>query len=84
MRPPSSQQANRSGVGLDANFAVAVGVLVAVGLGCGVGEAVVVEATVGLLVSVEVAVITGPTSAGGSATQDEISHMTEITNGGIK
>jgi hypothetical protein len=71
-------------VGLDAGFAVTVGVRVAVGLGCGFGEAVVVEATVGLLVSVEAAVITGLRSAGSSAAQDEISHMTEITNGGIK
>ena len=84
MRPPSSQQASRSGVGLDAGFAVAVGVQVAVGLGCGVGEAMVVEFAVGLLVSVEVAVITGSTSAGGSAAQDEISHMTDITNGESK
>ena len=84
MRPLSSQQANRSGVGLDAGFAVAVGVQVAVGLGCGDGKAVVVEVAVGLLVSVEVAVITGPTSAGDSAAQDEISHMIDITNGGSK
>lgn len=84
MRPPFSQQASRSGVGLDANFAVAVGVQVAVGLGCGVGEAVVVEVAVGLLVSVEVEVITGLRSAVGSTAQDEISHMIDITNGGSK
>ncbi len=71
-------------MGLDAGFAVTVGVQVAVGLGCGVGEVVVVEFAVGLLVSVEVAVLTGLKSAGGSAAQDEISHMTDSTNGGSK
>lgn len=54
IRPPSSQQASRSGVGLDVGFGVALGVQVAVLLGGGDGEGEGVKVAVGSLVLVAV------------------------------
>lgn len=71
MRPPSSQQASRSGVGLDEGLAVAAGVrlAVALGLGEGEGEGETVEVVVGLLVAVSVSMAVGIVSEGRTAAQ---------------
>jgi hypothetical protein len=56
MRPPSSQQASRSGAGLADGLEVTVGVQLAVGLrlGEGEGDGETVKATVGMLIFVAV------------------------------
>jgi hypothetical protein len=69
MRPPSSQQANLSGVGLEVGVAVADGVQVAVMVGDGLG--VVVKIAVGLLVLVGVQVAGEVCGIGSASAQAE-------------
>jgi hypothetical protein len=72
MRPPSSQHANLSGVGLEVGSSVAVGDKVGVGLAEGDGDGVIVEIVFGVLVPVAVCVAGLISTIGVADTQAEI------------
>ena len=80
IRPPSSQQASLSGVGLDVGFVAVVGAPVAVLLGVGDGEGEGVKVAVGSLVLVAVSGTAVLRATGDPAVQADTSKKTVAIN----